>query len=108
MGEPGTFLVLVSQKRKSQPQMAEGVFCPRTGQPLLEELPAWVWELLVLFATSRWWGGPRTQIGFSYLVKLESFSRRALKQGLFSGSLCQHKSISLCAVGGHSGGQGMR
>lgn len=51
-------------------------------------------------------GGP--QVGFSYLVKLDSFSRRALKPGLFSGSLCQHESISLCTLGGHSGAQGMR
>lgn len=50
----------------------------------------------------------RAQSGFSYLVKVESFSRRALKQGLCSGSLCQHVSMSLYAVGGHSGGQGMR
>lgn len=50
----------------------------------------------------------RTQSGLSYLVTVESFSHRAGKQGLCSGSLCQHASISLWAVGGHSGGQGMR
>jgi len=50
--------------------------------------------------------GCHTQGGFSYLLILESFSRRALKQGLCLGSLCQHESISLCAAGGHSGGAG--
>lgn len=48
------------------------------------------------------------QGGFSYLVRLESFSHSAWKLGLCSGSLFQQESSSLYAVGVHSRGHGMR
>lgn len=78
---PGTLLVLGSQKGRPRLQTTKG------SSALGRAVP---------------------QTGFSYLVKLESFSCRALKQGLCPGSLYQQESISLYVVGGHSGGQGMR
>lgn len=48
------------------------------------------------------------QTRFSYQLVSESFSHRALKQGLCLGSGLQQPSISLCMLGGQSWGHGMR
>lgn len=122
------------EDRQPQPQTAEGILPPAPGQggprldercpvsspvvgtvstvsqPILpmggpERHPGTSSEDLALVSPRQPPGG-FAQSRFSYLLTLDSRSRRARKQGLCSGSLCQHENISLCVAGGALQGAG--
>lgn len=108
-GKTSTLQELVFWRGVPSPHSTEGfVPCSRTAALAGGSVPPGLGAALPccqLQCSSR--EGP-AQSGFSYLVKVESFSRKTLKQGLCSESLCQHDNMSLYAVGGHYRGQGMR